>query len=144
MKCTSPSRTLRRVVAHLKANPHIIRFGTLVRIKGLRLTHLKNESDLRKALTAIADLINLPDRFRKCLLRLQEIIAIAGRCIGNALALQNSSFAPNSVVMIKKSARDGWFKIIGILPDWQLVLQSVSGQKTTRTCSAHDLELVTL
>lgn len=143
MKCTSPSRTLRRVVAHLKANPSVIRFATLVRIKALDLKKLLEDGSLQQRLEAVAKFINLPQRFQKNLTRLAEMIAIAGRCIENALALKNSPFALNSLVLIKKSAKDGWFKIIDIMPDWQLVLQSVSGKMASRTCPAGELELVT-
>ena len=145
MKCTSPtSRTIDRVAKHLKNHPEVIRIATLIRIKAINFQKLLDNGKLKECLETAARAINLPKRLQKNLTRLAELLSIAGRCIENALALKASSFEMNSLVMLKKSAEEGWFKIIDILPDWQLVLQSVSGQKRERVCSAGSLELVTL
>ena len=101
MKCTSPSRTLRRVAQHLKANPSVVCFMTLIKIDRLRLEKLTQESELREALMQVADLINLPRCFRKYLIRLTEIIDIARRCIKNALEIKARKLVLDSIVMIK-------------------------------------------
>ncbi|MEN9614525.1 MAG: hypothetical protein RLZZ347_832 [Candidatus Parcubacteria bacterium] len=142
MKSTSTTnRTLRRIAGHLKANPTVVRFTTLVRIKGLNWSKLTDEDALRKALMPVADLINLPARFRKCLVRLKEIITIAGQCIENALAIKENNFAVETIVAFKKAAKLGWFKIVGFLDDGRILIQSVSNGKSIKTVAPRELEL---
>ncbi len=141
MKCTSPSRTLRRVAQHLKANPSVVCFMTLIKIDRLRLEKLTQESELREALMQVADLINLPRCFRKYLIRLTEIIDIARRCIKNALEIKARKLVLDSIVMIKKATTCNWFKIVGFSDDSLVMIQSVSNGRRVRTITPHELDL---